>query len=57
LEVEGQKDGGPLPTRPADQMVIVVFLEHDVSLLLLSRSMPLSNREDMPGHRCPTAGK
>jgi len=32
LEVEGQKDGGPLPTRPADEMVIVVFLEHDVSI-------------------------
>jgi len=32
LEVEGQKDGGPLPARPANEMVIVVFPENDVSL-------------------------
>ena len=28
LEIEGQKHGGPLSTRPTDEMVVMVFLEH-----------------------------
>ena len=32
LEIEGQKNGGALAARPTDQMVVVVFLEHGVSL-------------------------
>src|SRR5215211_5854893 len=32
LEVEGQKNGGALAARPTNEMVVVVFLEHGVSL-------------------------
>src|SRR4051794_8287499 len=31
LEVEGQKHAGPLALRPADEVVIVIFLEHGCS--------------------------
>src|SRR3954452_5023030 len=39
LEIEGQKNRGPLPARPADQMVVVVFLQHGVSLKWLERML------------------
>ena len=49
LEVEGQKDGGPFPARPTDEMVVMVFLDHGVSLRELERiSDPYSaNRKDI----------
>src|SRR5205807_1640055 len=32
LEIEGQKDRGTLPARPTDEVVVMVFLQHSVSL-------------------------
>src|SRR5262249_132083 len=32
LEIKGEKNGCPLAARPADEMVVVVFLEHGVCL-------------------------
>src|SRR5262249_548602 len=32
LEIERQKDGGPLGAGPTDEVVVMIFLEHCVSL-------------------------
>jgi hypothetical protein len=45
LEVEGQEDAGSLVVRPTNKVVVVVFLEHGVSLQKLGRiSNPYSAR-------------
>src|SRR5215510_2921532 len=39
LEIEGQKDRGPLSARPMDEMVVVIFLEHGCSpVAVISRA-------------------
>jgi hypothetical protein len=39
LEIEGQEDRGALAARPADQMVVVIFLEHGVLSVLRPKRM------------------
>ena len=39
LEIEGQRNRGPLSARPTDKMVVVVFLEHGrIPLFILHRT-------------------